>query len=307
MLIITRFFQLVAVVFAGFAIYLALIRLPQHVNGKVLAEQKAGALEREKLGFEIARLRSTKNENEREVIRAKISAVEAGRDRVLVEQRKTFLETQFANLQTLIKSMETDQSAMALREGVLRDEIKKTQTLYSNTEADRRVMAVAMGRQTEANNRLATENGTLKTALAALNLPQNTRSATPQVSRVALIPTFVRQPALVIQQTPAPSAAPVIPVAPRGALGGALGYQANFQPSPTGHSGVVRKFDNARSEVYVDIGKKHGVSEGSVLMIQRGERTIGNANVTFAFGESALGRMQGDGKPAAGDKAVKIR
>ena len=157
------------------------------------------------------------------------------------------------------------------------------------------------------NNRLATENGTLKTALAALNLPQNTRSATPQVSRVALIPTFVRQPALVIQQTPAPSAAPVIPVAPRGALGGALGYQANFQPSPTGHSGVVRKFDNARSEVYVDIGKKHGVSEGSVLMIQRGERTIGNANVTFAFGESALGRMQGDGKPAAGDKAVKIR
>ena len=301
MLIITRFFQLVAVVFAGFAIYLALIRLPQHVNGKVLAEQKSGALEREKLGFEIARLRSTKNENDREVVLAKQSAVEAGRDRVLVEQRKTFLETQFANLQTLIKSMETDQSAMALREGVLRDEIKKTQVLYSNTEADRRVMAIAMGRQTEANNRLATENGKLISALAALNLPQNTRSATPQVSRVTSTPTFVRQP------TPAASAAPVIPVAPRGVLGSALGYQSNVQPSPTGHSGVVRKFDNARSEVYVDIGKKHGVSEGSVLMIQRGERTIGNANVTFAFGDSALGRMQGDGKPAAGDKAVKVR
>ena len=113
MLIITRFFQLMAVVFAGLAVYLALVRLPQHVNGKVLAEQKAGALEREKLGFEIARLRSTKNENEREVIRAKISAVEAGRDRVLVEQRKTFLETQFANLQILLKSMETDQSAIS--------------------------------------------------------------------------------------------------------------------------------------------------------------------------------------------------
>ncbi len=299
MLIITRFFQLVAVVFAGFAIYLALVQLPQHVNGKVLAEQKTGALEREKLGFEIARLRSTKNENDREVVHAKQLAVEAGRDRVLVEQRKTFLETQFANVQTLIKSMETDQSAMALREGVLRDEIKKTQVLYSNTEAERRVMAVAMGRQTEANNKLAAENGKLISALAALSLPQNTRSATPQV--VALIPTFVRQP------TPAASAAPVISVAPRGVLGSALGYQANVQPSPTGHSGVVRKFDIARSEVYVDIGKKHGVNEGSVLMIQRGERTIGNANVTFAFGDSALGRMQGDGKPAAGDKAVKIR
>ena len=290
MLIITRFFQLVAVVFAGFAIYLALIRLPQHVNGKVLAEQKSGALEREKLGFEIARLRSTKNENDREVVLAKQSAVEAGRDRVLVEQRKTFLETQFANLQTLIKSMETDQSAMALREGVLRDEIKKTQVLYSNTEADRRVMAIAMGRQTEANNRLATENGKLISALAVLSLPPN-----------------VRQPFRVIQPTPVASAPPVIPVAPRGALGDAFGYQGNVHPSPTGHSGVVWKFDNARSEVYVDIGKKHGVSEGSVLMIQRGERTIGNANVTFAFGESALGRMQGDGKPSAGDKAVKIR
>ena len=290
MLIITRFFQLVAVVFAGFAIYLALVQLPQHVNGKVLAEQKAGALEREKLGFEIARLRSTKNENDREVVLAKQSAVEAGRDRVLVEQRKTFLETQFANVQTLIKSMETDQSAMALREGVLRDEIKRTQVLYSNTEADRRVMAVAMGRQTEANNRLATENGKLISALAALNLPR-----------------IDRQTDWGMQPTPAASAAPVIPVAPRGALGSALGYSGNDQPSPTGHSGVVSKFDNARSEVYVDIGKKHGVNEGSVLLIQRGGRTIGNANVTFAFGNSALGRMQGDGRPAAGDKAVKIR
>ena len=35
---------------------------------------------------------------------------------------------------------------MALREGILRDEIKRTQVLYSNTEADRRVMAVALGR-----------------------------------------------------------------------------------------------------------------------------------------------------------------
>ena len=292
MIIIIRFFQVTAVIFSGLAVYLALVHLPRHVDGKVAAAQKTVAIEKEKLGKEVAGLRSATQEKDREVLRAKQSASDAKLDQVKNADRKGFLETQYADLQGLFKSMESDQSDMVLREGVLRDEITKLQTLYSGVEVNRRQMAVAMGRQTEANNKLAGENATLKQALAVKNVAPPS-AAPPLVGRVPSIPPVVTR----IPNNPPvvasiPSNTPT--VSPRGGLAGQFGY--------------VTSFNQGRGEVYVDLGSKHGVREGSELLIRRGDQTIGSVDVQRSVAENAFGILRGENRsPRVGDQVVRIR